>query len=441
MSVLRQALTDGAQPAASIFHAAADAARILSGADGIAIAVRTKGVVVCRARSGDMAPDVGTPLNAESGISGECLRSGATLICHDTETDPRVDADVCRILGIRSIAALPLRSPTGISGILEAFSATPFAFDDDQVASLKEFSEIAEAAYEREVRPRPAAPELAARPVPAAKPARKEFFPSISEADKARAEELFGAPSRKRRYWISAIAIVALALITGVVWLSWLDPSVESSTAEIQLRSAEAADSPATPAASAPAPKPQAGTSPAFSHPRTGPLHNAAEIQPEVNHVTNRTIEAPSSVPTVAAGTATAKPASDRSSSIPAEPPPDIQVAESRDSVLLSSLTPQPAMPTLGVPVSQGLTQGTLIHRVEPEYPMQARVQHVAGSVVLDATVGKDGNVHSIKLISGPPLLAAAAREAVRKWRYSPPLLNGSPIEVQKQITIVFKLP
>jgi TonB family protein len=87
------------------------------------------------------------------------------------------------------------------------------------------------------------------------------------------------------------------------------------------------------------------------------------------------------------------------------------------------------------------VTEGNLIRKVEPTYPHEARVQRLAGSVTLDATIAEDGSIRAAKIVSGPPLLAAAAAAAVRQWRYTPSRLNGKPIEVQRQITIVFKLP
>jgi TonB family protein len=78
---------------------------------------------------------------------------------------------------------------------------------------------------------------------------------------------------------------------------------------------------------------------------------------------------------------------------------------------------------------------------VNPIYPPEARIQRLAGLVTLDATIAEDGSVHNLKVISGPSLLASAATTAVKQWRYSPSTLDGKPIEVQKRITIVFKLP
>ena len=100
-----------------------------------------------------------------------------------------------------------------------------------------------------------------------------------------------------------------------------------------------------------------------------------------------------------------------------------------------------PAVPKLSIPVSQGTTGGVLLHKVQPAYPAEARRLHMTGSVVMDATVNVEGQVDDLKLVSGDPLLSAAALDAVRKWRYSPYLLNGKPIPRQTRITISFIAP
>jgi protein TonB len=99
------------------------------------------------------------------------------------------------------------------------------------------------------------------------------------------------------------------------------------------------------------------------------------------------------------------------------------------------------ALPAFGSSVSQGATEGSLIHKVDPIYPQEARTQKLAGTVILDATIGKDGSVDRMKVIDGPTVLAEAATAALRQWRYSPSTLNGNPIEVEKRITVIFKLP
>jgi protein TonB len=79
-----------------------------------------------------------------------------------------------------------------------------------------------------------------------------------------------------------------------------------------------------------------------------------------------------------------------------------------------------------------------LLHQVNPEYPKLARAQRVEGTVSLNVTIGADGVVHSVTVLSGPLLLTRAAEEAVRQWRYSPTLLDGKPVEVQKEVDLRF---
>ncbi|MBZ5719423.1 MAG: TonB family protein [Acidobacteriia bacterium] len=93
------------------------------------------------------------------------------------------------------------------------------------------------------------------------------------------------------------------------------------------------------------------------------------------------------------------------------------------------------------VRVSQGVSQGLLSKRVQPAYPEQAMQMRVQGAVQLQATIGKDGSVTNLKAVSGDGILARAAMDAVRQWKYKPYYLNGEPIEIQTQITVNFKLP
>jgi TonB family protein len=92
------------------------------------------------------------------------------------------------------------------------------------------------------------------------------------------------------------------------------------------------------------------------------------------------------------------------------------------------------------VRVSQGVMQGLLVSRVQPEYPADAKEQRVQGAVVLKVNLDKEGNVANIQLVSGHPLLAPAAIEAVKRWKYRPYLLNGAPTEVETQVTVNFTL-
>jgi protein TonB len=90
--------------------------------------------------------------------------------------------------------------------------------------------------------------------------------------------------------------------------------------------------------------------------------------------------------------------------------------------------------------ISIGVMDGSLLHRVEPDYPKIAKIMHLSGTVILRATIGTDGEVHGIEVVTGNPILAGAAVTAVRQWRYRPTLLDGQPVEVETQITVNFVL-
>jgi len=98
----------------------------------------------------------------------------------------------------------------------------------------------------------------------------------------------------------------------------------------------------------------------------------------------------------------------------------------------------QPAPAVQRVRVSQGVTKGLLIYRVEPAYPPLAKQARIQGVVVMTALIDKGGNVQNLQVVSGHPLLAPAAIEAVKQWRYKPFLLNGQPVEVETTVTVNF---
>jgi periplasmic protein TonB len=102
------------------------------------------------------------------------------------------------------------------------------------------------------------------------------------------------------------------------------------------------------------------------------------------------------------------------------------------------------AVPRVATPqrvrVSQGVSQGLLVRKVNPNYPPLARQARIQGQVVLQAEISKDGSIENLRLVSGHPMLAPAAIEAVKQWKYKPYFLNGEPVEVETQITVIFSL-
>src|SRR6476646_9056589 len=146
---LRRMIASDTQSTDTILGTIAVAAHSLTGATGAAIAMPRHGLVVCVGRSGETAPDLGERLNVDSGISGECLRTGVSLRCDDASRDFHVDAEVCRRMGLQSIAVVPLRGQHGRVGVLEAFSTEAYAFTEDKMSFLERLAGLAEAAWAR----------------------------------------------------------------------------------------------------------------------------------------------------------------------------------------------------------------------------------------------------------------------------------------------------
>jgi TonB family protein len=183
-------------------------------------------------------------------------------------------------------------------------------------------------------------------------------------------------------------------------------------------------------------------------------LKSAAELPPEKSSTGNGSSSAtdlPDSEPTIKL--TTAAPVHVKSSigsiknrphSEDAAPPSPSTIATATDnglSALLTSATPvlpKPAQST--VKISQGVSQGLLIKRVPPRYPQAAKATHTQGEVRIEATINKEGIVLNPKVLHGDAVLAGAAVEAVRQWRYKPYYLDGEPVEIQTEITINFKL-
>ena len=127
----------------------AEKAQALTGASGAAIALRRGNEIICRARTGRTAPDIGCRLQTDRGLSAECVRTGEVLLCSDTEFNPRVDLATCRHLGVRSILVAPLRHFRRTLGVFEVLSSMPNAFDQNDVATMQFLSGMMVAAISR----------------------------------------------------------------------------------------------------------------------------------------------------------------------------------------------------------------------------------------------------------------------------------------------------
>ena len=489
LAKLRGIISAGAQETGAILGTIAVAAHALAGADGAAIAMPRSGAVICVGRSGETAPDLGVPLNVDSGISGECLRSGTIMRCDDASRDPLVDPEVCRLMGVQSIAVVPLRGHHGRVGVLEVFSGQSYAFTEEHMSRLGRLAGLAEAAWARgpgsdsletakletdsleaQSFPPQNFPAAVTEDFPPERPLeRNASSPSLRLAGAAVALTRVGrapAPGLQRqrqallnwRYATMAGAAMLLLVLSVLTWKEWYRASLQPSS-----------PGPVTGQPEAPARNADAETEIGLAwqpgaQPSASPRHaaRAAAHSAKLPGV----IKTPDSVPDSVMppqprseetsnlsdnqNAATANPATANSAipdaAIPSDATPAVNVPEIAASSagpvdLGKALSSSPAMPKLGTPISQGVAGGTLAFKVQPIYPPEARRLHLEGTVVFDATITEHGQIEDLKLVSGDPILARAATDAVSKWRYTPYLLNGKPISKQTRINIRFLAP
>lgn len=111
-------------------------------------------------------------------------------------------------------------------------------------------------------------------------------------------------------------------------------------------------------------------------------------------------------------------------------------------SILTSSHTTQAVVvaPPRRIRVSTGISEGMLVHRVEPVYPVIAARARIQGTVQLRALIAKDGSIENLQVITGHPILQQSALEAVKQWRYKPYILNGEPLEVETIVIVNFHM-
>ena len=209
LASLKDLISSGELRLDPMLAAIASAARRLTGASGSAIAMWREGVMVCRARSGETAPALGAELNAETGISGECLRTGEVQHCPDTEKNPLVNVEVCRALGLRSMVVLPIRGWHGINGILEVFGTEPAAFSERQIALLGQLAALAERA--RSSHPRGASQIVAKAPEEKPRPSGM-----LRASDRVRVVVLAVVGRRSGRFVLGAIGVAAIVLVSRV---------------------------------------------------------------------------------------------------------------------------------------------------------------------------------------------------------------------------------
>lgn len=382
-------------------------------ASAAAIALARGDEMVCRAATGQLAPDLGVPLSTRDGLSGACLQTRQPQLSVDTEFDPRVDPAVSRRIGIRSILIVPVLEDKGgaseFAGVLEVFSTSPAAFSHHDQKRLEGFADDC-------VRLRRAAVRLGQRKPAAAETSTQS--PEILPNDVVVPGSL-AVPQPAYEAWTLVLAALAIVATIGVSFLmgsrvGWLravafhSPPARITNADVGLKKE----------AAAPAKSGSPKAMRAISAKSVASVNPADElIVYEKGKVVFRMKPAPAK--------------SDHAT-------PDAR--EDSDAVVEASSTAK-------IPRSQSVwlapaqAESRLLSRTEPMYPPEALASHRAGSVVLEVQVAEDGSVSSVRGLSGDPILTAAAAEAVHSWRYQPYRFHDRPSQFQTDVTLSFSLP
>jgi len=197
-------------------------AQYITGATGAALALPQGEEMVCRASAGSSAPVVGARLQVRSGLTSESIARRQLLRCNNAESDPRVNLEACRALGIASIVVLPLLHRTGeVRGLFELFSDHPYAFEERDLIALERMADLTLTALDLAERPLDPSPAPRREPAEAAEPA-SEFLPEdgaeLSTASGAAITEFSHQPDVDRSgepSWEPGIPAVSLPDVAG----------------------------------------------------------------------------------------------------------------------------------------------------------------------------------------------------------------------------------
>lgn len=419
-------------------------------ASGAAVLLERDGEMMCRASSGVNAPHLGARVGT-AGLTAECIRTRLVQRCDDAQSDPRADVEASRTLGVRSVMVLPLLRDGVLAGVLEVFSSQPGAFRERDELTLQALAQQILKNLARAHQP-----ILAKQPEPPPPPPLslsesevEEFatsLHSVSEPAPVRhdGESLPKPADRRMTLALSAAVLVCSVLLAIVVGyrLGWQKIAAEKIAAEKKSTPSE-----------------QSGASTIRPEALAVPVSGAGN-PPSSNSTANA---APSKGETPGSGRKDTSPGKSSTRSSESSPPegglavyengkeifrmpptgqasPAIS-AQKGSPPIKNDQPPSALVPAGIIELTPEAAEGSLLHRVEPEYPEAARQQKIQGAVVLDVRIGRDGGIQDVKVISGPSLLADAATTAVKQWRFRPQTRSGKPVEMQTRVTLNFRLP
>jgi len=464
-----------------LLHELAEESLCVPGVTGSAIALRGAGDhFVCRAVAGEPTPALGTRIEAQDGLSAQCVRTGRLQVCPDTESDARLNAEMCRAWGVRSLVVVPLFLRQRLVGILEVFAPISDAFDRAAIERLVQLGDyvVETVAFsegpilpQSTVTTRPSGPfkprietwmdtqlpEVVPVPrigVPEAAPASLNYEPSVPDiypdfggshfagTDTATlippqpgaptltfsSPGVLAPPSRRRNLGLALVVLAAGFIAVVGLWSWW--PSAETRTT------------------------------------------TASAIASQVLHTTNAPVPAAGSNATNRVISRTAKPS-------PASKTPLPVVAKNADAhssrsgglvvydkgkvvyravpgsgSMIGPATVDPGAPRAAAtgPVTIAaeteklrdtaaggtITGGKLIRQVDPVIPPELTGLRLPEDVLLEGVIDRDGSVRDLHMLRGDARFAEAAIEAARQWRYEPFRSNGERVDMLATLSVRF---
>ena len=418
---------------------------VATGASGAAIALIRDEEMVCRATSGRDAPGLGVRLDTGLGLSGACVKSREVQACADTETDQRVDTEACRRAGLRSILVLPLLDGDELLGVFVTVSREPNAFGRlDTITLLGLAHQVVESyreAHETTSHLQAAEPQLATwqahtvidpGPAPVAE---AEAEPVEAPTQVRLADSSGGGGPKPRRlwrldFWTAFFAVLVFGAAMFMSALAGWRLGVQSVPISRGNRALPRANegTQETSASATLAPGQTQTNSTAGGTPKSG---SASGSKPA-------TTRAKPSAGFPAGGLVVYEKGKVvyRAAPRPLAAAADDKAETNQKSVVLAAEI-SPEMKQVPPEVAQAL----LVHRVEPQYPAEARQQRIQGAVVLQAEISREGRIQKLAVLSGDSALAESAMHAVKRWRYRPYTAEGRAVAMQTTITVNFAPP
>ena len=370
-----------------VLHEIIVEAREATRATGAAIVWMRDGELVCRATTGENAPELGARVDSRSELAAACISTAQIQTCRHVNGDSRFDADRYGPLGVRAMLFAPMSDATEIFGVLQLFSSSTDAFGEAEIRAVPHFIRRC---IEAEREARNSRDEAASEPIKSEATGNNEF--DVRRENIHSAFQTSSFPNRIKEFSNSMllVAVLTVAIVLGLL-IGWRKGSEQA------------------PASSATV-VPTAPIAIGKDLPKAGPPSGSS---PSTTSPVNTTVGAQPAGPSGGASTM---------------PMGGLVILES-GKVVYRALEPKTN------------SSGTrLAYMVDPEYPAAAISQNIEGSVVLDVSVAGTGGVEKVAAISGHSLLREAAMAAVKQWRFAPAAGSEGP-GYQTRVTIRFVLP